>query len=116
MLTSGDPVPALHPDPPLSGAMPGFDAGIDTDALRVLIDGYVASQAIGCPNPPRFGKLTAARISTCSLHMCVSYTTISTGASDAPRFALGPGISHVEHEHVVYVDGALLSVYTAPPV
>ncbi|CAE7662433.1 unnamed protein product [Symbiodinium sp. CCMP2456] len=89
-----------------------FDKEVDIPRLEALLKDYVFSQSIGTLNPPKFGKVLAAKsVRDSKEDLCVRYSVESSGPADRPPYeALDePDI----FEEVVYVQD-YMSISRAP--
>ncbi|CAE7736364.1 unnamed protein product [Symbiodinium sp. CCMP2592] len=96
-------------DQPATGE---FDKDVDVPKLEALLKDYVFSQSIGTLNPPKFGKVLAAKsVRDSKEDLCVLYSVESSGPADRPAYeAFGePDI----FEEVVYVKD-YMSISRAP--
>ncbi|CAE7741148.1 unnamed protein product [Symbiodinium pilosum] len=112
---AGKTLPSLSPlrasDQPTAG---DFDEGIDVPKLEELLKDYIFSQSIGTLNPPKFGKVLAAKIRREGKeHLCVLYTVESSGPADRRPYEAAFGEPEV-FEEVVYITD-YMSISTAPP-
>eukprot|EP00439_Symbiodinium_sp_Y106_P041791 s3931_g5.t1 len=64
-----------------------FDKEVDVPKLEALLKDYVFSQSIGTLNPPKFGKVLAAKsVRDSKEDLCVLYTVESSGPADRPAY------------------------------
>ncbi|CAE7868353.1 unnamed protein product [Symbiodinium necroappetens] len=89
-----------------------FREEVDIPKLEALLKDYVFSQSIGTLNPPKFGKVLAAKSMRDSKEdLCVLYSVESSGPADRPPYEAfdEPDI----FEEVVYVTD-YISISRAP--
>ncbi|CAE7596767.1 unnamed protein product [Symbiodinium natans] len=83
------------------------------DALAM--QDYIFSQSIGTLNPPKFGKVLAAKkVRDSEEHLCVLYTVESSGPADRPPYMAAVDEESEAFEEVAYVSD-YMSISRAPP-